>query len=178
MDPIDKAVEDMELRGPGEDLSYTDLAVKHGVSRKTVTQRIQGKSTSVDVKNLNQRLLTQHQEAELVRYINELTERRLPPTRTMIRNFARDLGPWEPSETWVSRFLRRHKSKLAPAWQTAMSTERHQADLGAKYKLYFDHLYAKIEEYSVEPRYTYNMDEKGFMIRVLGRSKRVFDRIK
>jgi hypothetical protein len=32
-------------------------------------------------------------------------------------------------------------------------------------------------EYNLQPKNTYNMDEKGFMIRVSGRSKRVFDKL-
>jgi hypothetical protein len=31
-----------------------------------------------------------------------------------------------------------------------------------------------MKEHEIEPRFTYNMDEKGFMIRVEGRLKRVF----
>jgi hypothetical protein len=34
----------------------------------------------------------------------------------------------------------------------------------------------KISQYNVEPRYIYNMDEKGFMLGVLTRLKRVFSR--
>ena len=57
-----------------------------------------------------------------------------------------------------------------------MDRNRHQADSGFKYKLYCDLLHQKMEEYNVEPRNTYNMDEKGFLIGVTGRSKRVFTR--
>jgi hypothetical protein len=43
-------------------------------------------------------------------------------------------------------------------------------------KLYFD-LHQKMEEYGIEPRHTYNMDEKGFLIRVIGKSKRIFSKV-
>jgi hypothetical protein len=33
-----------------------------------------------------------------------------------------------------------------------------------------------MKQYDVQPRHCYNMDEKGFMIGVTGRSKRVFTR--
>ncbi|KAF1959163.1 hypothetical protein CC80DRAFT_514467 [Byssothecium circinans] len=45
-----------------------------------------------------------------------------------------------------------------------MDRVRHQADSG------------KIEGYDIEPRHTYNMDEKGFLTRVIGRSKRIFSK--
>jgi hypothetical protein len=45
-----------------------------------------------------------------------------------------------------------------------------------KYKLYFDLLLRKIKEHDVEPGNIYNMDEKGFMIGVIKKGKRIFDR--
>jgi hypothetical protein len=57
-----------------------------------------------------------------------------------------------------------------------MDANRHQANSGAKYSQYFDLLHQKISQYDVEPRHTYNMDEKGFLIGIIGRSKRVFSR--
>ena len=57
-----------------------------------------------------------------------------------------------------------------------MDSNRHNAESEYKYKLYFDLLQQKIAKYDLEPEHTYNMDEKGFAIRVLGRSKRIFSR--
>jgi hypothetical protein len=57
-----------------------------------------------------------------------------------------------------------------------MDRDRHKADLVAKYSLYFDLLHDKMKEYDVLPGQIYNMDEKGFMISVTGRLKRVFDK--
>jgi hypothetical protein len=37
-------------------------------------------------------------------------------------------------------------------------------------------LQAKIAKYNVDAKHTYNMDEKGFMIRVTSRTKHVFSR--
>jgi hypothetical protein len=58
-----------------------------------------------------------------------------------------------------------------------MDRKRYKADLGAKYSLYFKLLHAKMQEYEVQPTYIYNMDEKGFQIGLLRRSKRVFDKV-
>jgi hypothetical protein len=57
-----------------------------------------------------------------------------------------------------------------------MDNSRYKADSGRKYSLYFDLLHEKIEQYHIEPRHMYNMDEKGFMLGVVGRSKRIFSR--
>ena len=57
-----------------------------------------------------------------------------------------------------------------------MTAERHNAESHEKYKEYFDILQLKINQYEVLPENTYNMDEKGFMIGVIGKSKRVFSK--
>ena len=59
-----------------------------------------------------------------------------------------------------------------------MDSIRHAADSSEKYSLYFDLLQHKIAEYNVETEHTYNMDEKGIMIGVVGRSKRIFSKRK
>jgi hypothetical protein len=58
-----------------------------------------------------------------------------------------------------------------------MDNSHHKADPRRKYSLYFDLLRKKIEQYCIEPRHIYNMDEKGFMLGVVSRSKRIFSRI-
>jgi hypothetical protein len=57
-----------------------------------------------------------------------------------------------------------------------MDATHHAADSQFKYKLYFNLLHSKMEEHGVLPHNTYSMDEKGFMIGVIGRSKRTFTR--
>lgn len=98
------------------------------------------------------------------------------PTRQIIINIVTPLCSWEPSDQWVTRFLHRNHDKLVTAWSTPMETSRHEADSGDRYRLYFDLLHSKIEEHDVLAENTYNMDEKGFMIGVIGRSKRIFDK--
>jgi hypothetical protein len=57
-----------------------------------------------------------------------------------------------------------------------MDANRHSANSYTKYQLYFDLLHGKMKEYDVLPENSYNMDEKGFIIGVTGRSKRVFSK--
>ena len=57
-----------------------------------------------------------------------------------------------------------------------MDRKRHRANSGVKYKEYFNLLHQKIQEYKIRPGDIYNMDEKGFLAGVIGRSKRVFSR--
>lgn len=88
MDPIQAAIDDIKSLGPGEDFSYTKIAARYGVDRSTLARRHQGITRPRQVKNINQQKLNLQQEQELVQYIKGLSERHIPPTREMIRNFA------------------------------------------------------------------------------------------
>jgi hypothetical protein len=57
-----------------------------------------------------------------------------------------------------------------------MNRERHQADAGVKHDMYFNLLHDKLQEYDIEPENTYNIDEKGCLIGITTRSKRVFSK--
>ena len=127
-----------------------------------------------EAKERDQQKLTPQQEDELVLYIEDLTRRGLPPTRDMVQNFASTIAHERVSESWVTRFYHRHEYNLILKWSTGMDAVRHAADSYSKYELYFDYLYSKIKEYDILPENSYNMDEKGFMIGVIGRAKRLF----
>ena len=173
MDPIQEAIEEIESREPGDEFSYQAIAKKYGVGRMTLMRRHKGETETYGLRKSS--LHPQH-EAELVRYIETLTERRLPPTRTMIQQFASQLAGKPVSESWVSRFLRRHPNHLISRSGKAMAKERTKADSGAKYNLYFKLLHEKIEEYNIQPTHIFNMDEKGFQLGRVGNTKRIFSR--
>jgi hypothetical protein len=97
-----------------------------------------------------QRILNLHNEAHLVLYIQRLSDRGLPPTRTMIRNFASKVAKWPPSDAWISRFLKRNSNTLKSRWTTGIDRARHQADTEDSYRTHFELLYSKILKYDVE----------------------------
>ncbi|KAF1343525.1 hypothetical protein EJ07DRAFT_186504 [Lizonia empirigonia] len=88
----------------------------------------------------------------------ELGKRHLPPTRTMIQNLASSVASERCSDSWVTRFLHCYHDQLKGVWTTGIDSESHNAESAYK------------------PEHTYNMDEKGFAIGVLGRLKRIFSR--
>jgi hypothetical protein len=176
MTPIEEALEDLKLLEPGEDFLYTKIAAKHGVVHSTLTCRHQGIHAPQAAKAINQQKLSPQQEKELVQYIESLTKRGLPPTQEMIQNFASQIAHEHVGDGWVTRFINRQKIHLISKWTTGMDCVHHKAYSEAKYKLYFDLLYQKMQEYNMDPAHTYNMDEKGFLIGITGRSKLVFSR--
>lgn len=76
----------------------------------------------------------------------------------------------------MSRFLHRHKKELVLKATTGIDRNRHKADSGVKYDRYFSFWHAKMEEYQIEPRQMYNMDEKGLLMGRTARTHRVFNR--
>jgi hypothetical protein len=94
----------------------------------------------------------------------------------MIRRFASDIVKRELGKGWVDRFIARHEVDLISRWATGIDRARHQAHSLSKYTLYFSLLHDKMSKYDVETHNIYNMDEKGFMLGILTRSKRVFSR--
>src|ERR1700712_591081 len=94
----------------------------------------------------------------------------------MIRRFASEITKKEVGKGWVDRYIQRYQVDLISRWATGIDHSRHQADSLSKYALYFDLLRIKLSQYDIEPYNIYNMDEKGCMLGILTRSKRVFSR--
>ncbi|KAF1839325.1 hypothetical protein BDW02DRAFT_575424 [Decorospora gaudefroyi] len=105
-----------------------------------------------------------------------LTGPGLAPRRAILKNTVSTLTKWEVSDAWVQRFLRRHPDALTSQYTTGIDRNRHQADTEDNYQSYFNLLSSKIQEYNVDARHIYNMDEKGFLIGITSRSKRVFSK--
>ena len=176
MDPLSAALEFILSLDVGEKPNYTQIAEKYGVGRDRLARRHQGVQGTREEKCDSQRLLTPTQEQELIQYIDGLCVRGLSPSRTMIRNFASEIAGRETGKTWVARFLQRHQIDLISRWTSGIDASRKRADSAFKYSLYFELLYRKMEQYGIEPRHMYNMDEKGFLIGVLLKMKRIFSR--
>jgi hypothetical protein len=88
MGSIEAAIAAIESLEPDEDFCYKEIAAAYGVDRVTLSRRHQEVQASHTTKSINQQKLTPPQEAELIKYIDKLTEQGLPPTRQIIRNFA------------------------------------------------------------------------------------------
>jgi hypothetical protein len=94
----------------------------------------------------------------------------------MIQCFASDIAKRKLGKGWVDRYIKRYDIHLISHWATGIDCLRHQADSQSRYSLYFKLLRSQISQYNIEPRHTYNMDEKGFMLGVLTDSKRAFSK--
>jgi transposase-like protein len=176
MDAMDDALAAIQSLEPGESINYTEIAAKHGLVRSTLTRRYNALTQSRKAAASTRRKLSLQQEQELVQYIKKLTKEGLPPTRQMVQNFAASIAQSTVSIRWVDQFLKRNSANLISRWTAGIDRNRHKADSEAKYRLYFELLQQKISQYNIEPCNTYNMDEKGILLGILSRSKRIFSR--
>ncbi|KAF1364247.1 hypothetical protein EJ07DRAFT_172224 [Lizonia empirigonia] len=96
---LEQALEERRVADTDKPIPYTKLAEKYGVERTALARRDQGKSVSRETKASAQQLLTPHQEAGLVKYIEGLTIHHLPPTRSMVRGFASEIGHTSVSDS-------------------------------------------------------------------------------
>jgi hypothetical protein len=176
MAPIDEALEALKSLKIGESPNYTDYAKKYGCDRSTLSRRHRGVTRSHTEKCENQLLLNATQEKAFIQYIDELCTRGLPPSREMIRNFASEIAGRQAGKSWVDRFIKRNQIDLITRWASGIDVNRKRADSAFKYTLYFELLRRKIDEYKIDACHMYNMDEKGFLIGVLSKMKRVFSR--
>jgi hypothetical protein len=78
----------------------------------------------------------------------------------MIQNFASSVASQPCPDSWVKRFLHRHRDRLTLQWTTGMDSNRHNAESQYKYQLYFEGLQQNITQYDIAPENTYNMDKK------------------
>jgi hypothetical protein len=84
MTSINNAIAVIERLGPGAQFWYRKIAETYQIQRSTLRRRQQSKTQSCAHKAELQQNLSPQQEAELVQYIERLSEHELPPTREMV----------------------------------------------------------------------------------------------
>ena len=125
MSSIEAALRDLALE---DKPNITTIAESHTVHRSTLSRRWRGKTKGRDQYIDSVSLLTKQEQKNLVLYINKLTERGIPPTNAMVRNFAHDIcGNW-PGKNWVARFVHTHKNTLKSGYLQGADLSRKKAD--------------------------------------------------
>lgn len=93
MDSIEAALAALDLQLKP---NYTQTAKEYGVDRSTLSRRHRNiTGTKADGYD-SQSFLTQQQSKVLIAYINELTNRGLPPTVAIVRSFAQEIAGKPP----------------------------------------------------------------------------------
>jgi hypothetical protein len=119
-------------------------------------------------------LLSKHQERELLKQINELTRKGLPPNHQNFRFFAQNICGTLPGKNWPAQFVDRHRDILDSDFLTGFDIGRKKADNSWLIQKYFATVEEKWKKYDYAPGNVYNMDEKGFMIGMTQKTPRIF----
>ena len=170
---IDAALADLRLQNK-PNISAT--AKKHGCDRTTLSKRFHNITKSKESANNLMRLLDHIQSKALIKYINDLTERGLPPTTAMVQNLAAGIVGRQPGNYWAACWLAAYKDKVKFGYLLPINTARKKADLVLYYSLYFELLGKKIIKYNIQLENIYNINEKGFLINFLKKTRRIFSK--
>lgn len=119
-------------------------------------------------------MLNNQQEKELLRYLRRLYERLLPPLQRIVRNIAQELCGHTLSKNWVARFIERHHDTLGAGFLNTIDLKRCHAESPRAYERYFERMGIKMDEDSVIAENIYNMDEKGFLLGCVKKTRKVF----
>ena len=144
--------------------------------RTTIARREKGQIQPRDQYKGKCQLLTPAQEEVLVKYIDELTRRGLPPNHHNVRVFASNICGKLPGKKWATKFVERHKDSITSQYLVGFDITRKRADNYWLINKYFELVEDKMNKYKYPPHNIYNMDEKGFMIGIIQKTKRIFTR--
>ena len=168
--------------------NFFATARKHGIDRTTLRRRFQGKQAPRGVSHIEaQGHLSVKMEEVLIERINTLSARGLPPTPQFIANMVLELSGEQVGPNWVSRFVKRHDDDLSSIYLESIDYARRIADNSKHFKDYFEkvsaylnlywtdlhQLQASIQKHRIKPSNLYNMDEKGFLIKLCGTKRRI-----
>ncbi|EMD88363.1 hypothetical protein COCHEDRAFT_1109523 [Bipolaris maydis C5] len=87
MTALAKAIAAIDSQDTEGQLSYRTAAKKFSIKVTTLTRRHQNKTQLLAAAAAKRQLLTPPQESELVKYIEKLLDRGLPPSRAIVKNY-------------------------------------------------------------------------------------------
>ena len=158
---------------PGERRTYTALSKKGKVSRTTLFYRDHGRP-SKEEKARNQQYLTLPEEKALVKYLIRMSDLGFPIPIKYIPSLAfivpRGRKPKPPTKNWAKRFERR-QPELQSRKVKPVDWKRHDINIYDEITQWFEVIGEVLQDPNVLPENTYNMDETGVMLSMLGSVK-------
>jgi hypothetical protein len=119
--------------------NYKATAKKYEIQRTTLARRYKGQTHSREAANSEYRQRLNHvQEETLIRHINKLTDRGIPPTSQMVKNIAEEIAGLSVGKNWTSDFVRRHKERLKSLYLRNIDNLRTKAEYAPLFKQFYD----------------------------------------
>jgi hypothetical protein len=145
------------------------IAEEHGIKKqwRTIINQYNGGRSAQEAHEAQQKL-TPSEEEVLVNFLNESANRGFPQTLRNIENYANmirrnRIGPdcELVGESWVGRFLDRHREILQTHWSKPLDTQRARAMNPEAKKKWFELLEEFVVKAGIRPEDLYGMDETG-----------------
>jgi IS5 family transposase len=163
-----------------EGTALSELALKYGVPRTTLGDRLRGGLSMRQAKAGKQALLP-YQEKALVKWVAQMEATGFPPRLDLFKAVAAELAKKRAEDegdpklakigtTWQRGFLDRHP-ELSAKYATKLDVPRAIASQPGPIRHYFGVLGRLRKQYKFKKENTYNMDEKGFMLGMGARVK-------
>ena len=136
---IDGAIAAYErLKRDGEEPNIKKVADEFEVTRSRLSRRVRGVTRSWEAYlDEEVRYLTTAQEKQLVKQINKLTDRGIPPTSQIVMNLAKELCGEEPDRDWVGRSVKKYGKVLKSGYLRCIANERIKAEYIPNFTLFF-----------------------------------------
>jgi hypothetical protein len=135
MNSMEKALAALDS---AEAINYAATANEFGVHPETLRRHHKGLQQSRQAADFQYKtLLSEQQEIDLLRYIDTLTARGIPPTYQMIWNLGAELTEKEPGKRWAYEFVERHSDRIRSLFLKGEDLSRTKADNEERYGAYF-----------------------------------------
>jgi Tc5 transposase DNA-binding domain len=133
---IAEAIADLETQ---DRPNVAATAKKCQVARTTLSDRVKGKTGTIeDANSYVRQQLTHTQEETLIEYVNKLNDRGFPPTPQILKNIAESITKTRLGHNWVARFCKRHRTRLASVYLRTIDHKRKLADNSHHFQYFFD----------------------------------------
>jgi Tc5 transposase DNA-binding domain len=122
-------------------LNYVAAARAFQIHPTTLARRYRGQTVSREEANSTFRqCLNNTQEDTLLGYIDDLTNRHIPPTSQIIKNLAEEIIGRPVGKNWTSDFVKRHSKRLCNTYLRPLDRARASAESVTV----FEHFYALV----------------------------------
>lgn len=118
--------------------NYAQTARTFGIQETTLRRRFLGLTASRALTNSEHRqLLNDVQEDTILRYIDRLTDKFIPPTTQIIRNLVEELIGRPVGKNWAAGFVERHKDRICSKYLRPLDRTRAHAEKASVFEQFY-----------------------------------------
>jgi hypothetical protein len=119
--------------------NYQVMAKRSGLHCSTLSRRHRGITNSrAETNSETRQCLTTTQEEALIKQINKLSIRNMPPTSQIVKNLAEEICGRKFYKNWTANFVNRYKNHLKSAYLRNIDNNRTKAMYEPNIRFFFE----------------------------------------